>query len=296
MARVPVAAISRLFRFGVMATEDPYFGLSVSRHLHLADLHAFGYALMASSTLMDYCRRLAQYYPVFSSGVSEVTLDQDDDEVSLRWHLAEDVCGETEDTVLAFLVTSMRQLYRPTMNPVRIAFHHAMPSEGDGPYRRLFYAPIVFNAPQPALVMSRQDLEQPLVGACPELARYHDQVVQSYLARLDASDVIRMVRRKIVEFLSTGECGRERVAQAMCMSASTLQVKLAQRETTFQTILDDTRKELACVYVQQLSWPLIEIAFQLGFSDSSNFTRAFKRWTGLSPSDYRLRQGYQCQS
>ncbi|MET3448246.1 AraC family transcriptional regulator [Ralstonia sp. 1138] len=296
MARVPVAAISRLFRFGVMATEDPYFGLNVSRHLHLADLHAFGYALMASSTLMDYCRRLVQYYPVFSSGAREVTLEQDGEHVSLRWHLTEGVCGETKDAVLAFFVTSMRQLYRPAMNPVRVEFHHAMPSEGEEPYRRLFRAPIVFNAPQPALVISRQDLEQPLVGACPELAQYHDQVVQGYLARLDGNDVVRTVRRKIVEFLPTGECGRERVAQAMCMSASTLQIKLAQRDTSFQAILDETRKELACGYVQQLSRPLIEIAFQLGFSDSSNFTRAFKRWTGLSPSDYRLRQRYQGQS
>lgn len=289
MLRIPVTTVTRLFHACVDATQDPYFGLTVSRYIQLSNLHALGYALMASSTLMDYCRRIAQYFHLVASVVNSVSLDQCGEEVSLRWRLAADVCGETEDAVIAFFVTSMRQLHGPALNPARIEFCHAMPNEGDEPYRRLFGAPIVFNAPEPTLVMYRRDLEQPLAGACPELAQYHDHVIDTYLARLDRSDVMLMVRKTIIELLPTGACGRERVAQAMCMSGSTLQTKLSQRETNFQAILDDTRRELACSYVQQLTRPLTEIAFQLGFSDSSNFTRAFKRWTGLSPSEYRLR-------
>jgi AraC-like DNA-binding protein len=71
------------------------------------------------------------------------------------------------------------------------------------------------------------------------------------------------------------------------MSPATMQRKLTQRDTKFQQLLDDTRKELACSYVQQPSRSMTEITFLLGFTDSSNFTRAFKRWTGTSPTSYK---------
>ena len=71
------------------------------------------------------------------------------------------------------------------------------------------------------------------------------------------------------------------------MSPSTLQLKLSQHGTNFQQLLDDTRKELGCSYVQQPTRSVTEITFLLGFNDTSNFTRAFKRWTGMSPTEYR---------
>jgi AraC-like DNA-binding protein len=99
--------------------------------------------------------------------------------------------------------------------------------------------------------------------------------------------VITGVTQKIIEFLPDGDCTRDKVASALCMSPTKLQLKLSQRGTNFQQLLDDTRKELACSYLSQASRPVTEITFLLGFSDTSNFTRAFKRWTGLSPTDFR---------
>ena len=73
----------------------------------------------------------------------------------------------------------------------------------------------------------------------------------------------------------------------MCMSPTTLQFKLSQCDTSFADLMDSTRRQLACSYVQQSSLSITEITFLLGFSDTSNFTRAFKRWEGASPTDYR---------
>jgi AraC-like DNA-binding protein len=77
------------------------------------------------------------------------------------------------------------------------------------------------------------------------------------------------------------------VAASLFMSATTLQAKLAQRGTSFQQLLDDTRKELACSYLRQATRSVTEVTFMLGFADTSNFTRAFKRWTGVSPTEFR---------
>jgi len=290
MFRLPADTMTQLFRVCVDVTHDPYFGLSVARFIHISNLHALGYAMAASSTLLDFCRRVVRYFHLVSQ-TAEIVLEEDELTVALRYHLLTGASGETEDAFLGFLVLAMRQLHKASFSPVKVEFHHTMPIEGEAPYEQLFRSPVSFGNQDPALVFARNDLTQPLLGACPELAQHHDNIANQYLAKLDKNDVLALVRQKIVEFLPTGTCTRERVAQAMCMSPTTLQAKLLKRDTSFQEILDETRRDLACSYVLRASGSITEVAFLLGFSDSSNFTRAFRRWTGLSPSSYRQRHG-----
>ncbi|MBV8666864.1 MAG: AraC family transcriptional regulator [Burkholderiaceae bacterium] len=287
-SRLPVDALTRLYQVSVDVTHDPYFGLAVARFIHISNLHALGYAMAASGTLMDFLKRVVRYFRLVSQ-TAEMSLEESGDSVILRTRLLTDVCSETEDAFIGFLVLSMRQLHKSSLNPLSVALHHAMPREGAEPYEQLFRSPVSFGASQPELVLPRAELQVPLAGACPELAQYNDNIATDYLARLEKHDVIARARQKIVEFLPTGDCTRERVSEALHMSPTTLQAKLLQRETTFIAIFDETRKELACSYVQQPMRSFTEIAFLLGFSDSSNFTRAFKRWTGCSPTEYRQR-------
>lgn len=286
LVRLPVATLTRLYRMCVDVTHDPYFGLTVAKFIHISNLHAFGYALASSSNLMDFCRRMQRYFRLVSQTVV-TTLTESGDEVSLSFKLLVEVSAETEDALLGFIVLSMRQLQNPAFNPLRVQVHHAMPPQGGAPYEKLFRAPVAFDQPDVTLVFKAADLMQPLIGSCPELAQFNDNIATSYLARLDKQDVVANVRQKIVEFLPNGDCTRDKVAQALCMSPTNLHLKLSQRDTSFHDLLDDTRKELARSYMQQSSRAITEIAFTLGFTDTSNFTRAFKRWTGVSPTAFR---------
>jgi AraC-like DNA-binding protein len=286
MSRLPVATLTRLYRTCVEVTNNPYFGLSVARFIHISNLHALGYALAASSTLMDFCLRLERYFRLVSQA-AKVSVREADGRIFLRAEHLVDLSGETEDAFFGFLVLSMRQLYKPTFHPLAAEFCHPMPREGDEPYRTLLRAPVSFSQAASMLVFDKADLEQVLDGSCPELAQVNDHIATSYIARLDKNDVVTGVKQKIIEFLPAGDCSRDKVAEALCMSPATLQSKLSQRGTNFQQLLDDTRKELACSYVQQRSRSVTEITFLLGFTDTSNFTRAFKRWTGTSPTHFR---------
>jgi len=287
MTRLPTTTMTRLYRACVEVTNNPYFGLVVARHIHVSNLHALGYALAASATLMDFCHRLARYMRLVSQ-VSDVLLEEDGEEVHLRCVHRAEVSGETEDCFFAFLVMTMRQLSTAGFNPLRVEFHRPMPLEGAGPYEALLRAPVSFAHQDGMLVFDKATLLRPLVGSCPELAQVNDNIIISYLARLEKSDVITGVIQKIIEFLPDGECSRDMVAAALCMSPTTLQAKLSQRGSNFQQLLDDTRKELACSYLRQASRSVTEVTFMLGFADTSNFTRAFKRWTGVSPTEFRL--------
>ena len=109
-----------------------------------------------------------------------------------------------------------------------------------------------------------------------------------YLDQMDRKDVVNRVRRHIIEELGSGTLTKQSVADKMHMSARNLQLKLAARDTTFQDTLDSTRQNLATGYMAQSHLAITEIAYLLGFSDASNFTRAFRRWFGISPREYRL--------
>ncbi len=289
LSRLPVSTMTRLYRACVDVTHNPYFGLTVARYIHVSNLHALGYALAASATLMDFCQRLERYFRLVSQ-VAKVSLSDEGGNVFLRFKHLEESSGETEDATFGFLVLTMRLLYKQNFNPVRVEFHHPMPREGAEPYETLMRAPVSFSSEDGLLVFERDDMLQTLYGSCPELAQVNDAIAIGYLAKLDKNDVITGVTQKITELLPSGDCSREKVASALCMSPATLYLKLAERDTSFQTLLDHTRKELACSYLHQANRTVTEVTFLLGFTDTSNFTRAFKRWTGSSPKDYRAEQ------
>jgi len=286
MSRLPVATLTRLYRACVEVTCNPCFGLTVARFIHVSNLHALGYALAASTTLMEFCRRLERYFRL-ASQTGDIVIAVQGDEVSLQVRLQADISAESEDAFIGFVVLAMRQLYKADFKPLHVAFRHAAPPSGIRPYEVLFRSELSFSQEMPRLIFPRADLEQPLAGACSDLAQLNDNIATTYIARLDKNDVVTAVRQKIIEFLPSGGCSREEVAGVMCMSPTTLQAKLAQRNTNFHDLLDSIRKELALSYVKQLSLSITEITYLLGFSDTSNFTRAFKRWEGVSPSQFR---------
>ena len=284
--RLSIDEVTRLFKACVEVTHDPYFGLVVANFLHASNLHALGHALLASTNLLDFCRRLERYFRLVSQ-VASIEVVERSSEIALVTHTLYTPCAETEDAWLAIVVRFMREMFERDCKPLYVQFRHERPAAGGGPYEQHFGCPVDFGYADATLVFARADMEAPLPGACPEIAQANDQLAASYLAKIERSDVVAMVRSAIVGLLSTGDCTRMRVASTLHLSEATLQQRLAQRNTSFQALLDDTRRELACNYIQQAAMSVTEITFLLGFTDVSNFTRAFKRWTGKSPTSFR---------
>ena len=108
-----------------------------------------------------------------------------------------------------------------------------------------------------------------------------------YLAALSNDDIVHRTQTAIIDLLPSGQVSDEKVARKLFLSERSLQRKLQQTGTSFRKLLDTTREELAKQYIQDPSVDLTEIAFLLGFSEHSSFSRAFKRWTGNTPSETR---------
>ena len=285
--RITSEKTTALYSACVEATQDPYFGLSVAQFLQPSNIHALGHGLLASRTLLDACLRFQRNFALASQSASP-RVEQTGTEVSLRFRHLVSVCGESEDACLAFVIKLMRVLDPTAVNPVRVEFRHACPSPGAGPYEQLFGVVPRFGQDETALVWPIAAMTRQLLGDCPELAQFNDKLAAEYIARLDLKDVVARVRAMVISLMPSGRCSKGEVARALHMSPATLQSKLAKRGTSFNSLLDATRLEVALSCLSRRALSVTEVASRLGFADTSNFARAFKRWTGTSPSTHRL--------
>jgi len=290
LERLTASQLHALYGVCLDLTRDPYFGLTVGHYIHVSNFHAVGYALMASRTLMDFCLRLERYFPILSQA-AVLRVERRDGNVALRFQPRIVLPAQTEDAFFAFMLRFMRLLCGKPVQPLRVEKRHACPADGPMPYLAEFGVIPQFEAAGGALVFAADTFDEPLYGACPDLAGHNDRIAAQSLARLCHNDVVARVRAAIMERLAGGDCTRHEVARGLAMSEASLQARLAERGVSYQKLVDDTRRELALGYLAQEHLSITEITFLLGFTDASNFTRAFRRWVGVSPTRYRDRVG-----
>jgi len=290
-ARVPRAALTRLWGLAVEATGDPCFGLTVARFPMQTTFHALGYAVLASTTFKEAVERIIRYRRLIGD-VVQLSLE----EIGERCRFVIDVSSrpgvvpfEAVDAFAAVTVRQARVLHaNRDFNPLAVSLQRPEPPD-PAPFRRVFRAPVSFSQPTNFLEYARADLERRLPAGNAELARQNDAVVVRYLSRVKDVGLSSRVEQALIEALPNGEPSKQVIARTLAMSPRNLQRRLAAEGTSFKEILNEARVSLARSYIQEGRLPVTEIAFVLGFADISAFSRAFKRWTGMSPRDYARR-------
>ena len=199
---------------------------------------------------------------------------------------APEVPVESIDALVGMYLQLCRSLIGREFSPLAIELRRPRPAVVDD-FQRLWRAPLRFGTEQNRLIFDCESLERLLDSRNPELAQQSDEISTRYLARIERHNIEARVREVVIQRLHGIEPSQEEVAEILHVSARTLQRKLGDCGTTFKEIVDDTRRQLALSYLSASQMSINEITFLLGFSCSSSFTRAFRRWTGLSPSDWR---------
>ena len=284
--RCPLVNTGHLWRIAVAATGDPAFGIKVANHYKHTTFHALGYGTSASSTLKEAFERVQRYCHVVSDAVDYQFFRQ-----GAQYHFiiepAVEITAQAIDALVSTYLRMCRSLIGSHYSPLSIELQHERPAITDD-YERLWRAPLRFGAAQNRLIFDSDSIERLLETGNPELARQSDAISSRYLARIERFNIVARVREVLTQRLRDREPSQEEVAEILNVSARTLQRKLGDSGTTFKEILDETRHALALAY---LSAPhsVSETTYLLGFSCTSSFTRAFRRWTGLSPSDWCAR-------
>ena len=140
------------------------------------------------------------------------------------------------------------------------------------------------------LKIPRQWLDLSIPESTPGLLHGMTGVLHGVLARGPASDIVEKTRHAIQQGMSRGVLGEEQVAEPMKISTRHLRRLLGQHGTSYERLLDEVRRDAALRLMTDAASSLTRIAYELGFQDPSSLTRAFRRWTGYSPSDFRRRQ------
>jgi AraC-like DNA-binding protein len=289
--RVEVDKADVLLNLAIPLISDPAFGLQAARCWHPANLGVLGYAWLSSSTLRTGLQRLVRYYRLLGErGITEIEETPQGIKVRFwakRGNPAEvSVAAVMVDIAMSLLLDMCRLNAGASLCPITVTLRRGMPDPADA-YERFFGCPVKFGAEGNAFLLTKEDTDRLLPSSNKQLASMFDKMLAGELAKLDKSDVIAQCKATVLEHLTSGEASAEETAKQLHMSPRTLQRKLAQASTTYQQLVEDTRRDLALRYIDDPQRSICDITFSLGYSQQSAFTRAFKRWTGTTPSEYR---------
>jgi AraC-like DNA-binding protein len=248
-----------------------------------------GYAMHSSANLGEAFERLVRYSRLRHTG-AEFTFEVQKDVARITMAipstplLPNDAMGEW---VGANFVLLSRQLTGLDLVPLQMGFQHPKPATLSA-YHRLFRSPLAFDQPVNEMRLDAALIQRPLVQADPELSCILDRYAEELLARLPQSEsLLDNVNRAISQGLRGGDPSLTAIARQLGYAPRTLQRKLQEADTSYHTLLDEMRRELSIYYLQEAQIAVSEVAFLLGFSETSAFHRAFRRWMGVSPGEFR---------
>ncbi len=287
----PVSIRNRVFQMAVEETGDACFGLRVAEFMRPPMMGHLGYSLLASSTLLAMFSRLERFFQLVSmDGEHRVEEVEDGYRVNIIV-LEPSVSFEAMDAWMGVLTKLCRDMYSPNFSPIRLEFVRPSPGGCAKRMEEWFGCPINFSSDRLAMYIDAAAIHAKLPGAVRELARAQDEVLASFLVKHRKADILTRTKVLIADSLPSGDCSKELSASQCNISARTLQNKLGECGVTYAGLLDSVREQLALSYVRQPHHNRTEITYLLGFRDSSSFSRAFKRWTGIPPSEFEREGG-----
>jgi AraC-like DNA-binding protein len=285
--RCPLTLSFYMWECALNLTGDPAFGVKAASYIKNTSFHALSYGISASATLKEAFERSQRYCRLVSDAV-DYEFSRRGDEYRFVIEPTTTVPNESMDCLVAAYLRMCRSLVGRTYSPRRIHLRRPRPSIVDD-FHGILRAPLQFDAPRTLLVFDAQSIERSLGDGNPELALHNDAIALQHLSQIERQNIQARVRDVLRHRLSLGEPSQEDIAESLGMSVRTLQRKLGDSGTTYLEILDETRYEMARAHLSSRRYSINDVTHLLGFSAESCFTRAFRRWTGQSPSEWRAR-------
>jgi len=285
--RFPIGRFEALWQVASEATSDPAIALRVSTMVKANTLGIIGYLASASESGRNAFELVKDLTPLLWEDV-ECDLESDDEVAFIRCSTGGNaqISRFTMEYAIGLTVTMSRVLGAGRSDPLEARFSYSAPAYADE-YERILRLPIRFDAGEDGVLfpISMMDSLNPSADAA--LRKLLERYAADQLSRIPTSARFpQRIRACVLSMLPLGNLTADTVAAHFSMSSRTLRRRLQDEATSYQEILDDVRAELASHYLTKEKRGIDEVAFLLGFSDPSSFTKAFRRWTGQTPADY----------
>ncbi len=274
---IPVAAADE--------TGDEFFGLHWGQHDRPEHLGALAYVAKHSPTVRAALQNLVRYISIVTQGVDLWTTPN-----SLCYRVRDPSIPDlrhNNEYVVAFGLNLLRAVTSPNWRPRHVWFRHSKPERTDEYLEVLGVAPR-FETSYNAIGFEPETLDEPNPNADPELLPILEQHADEILKRMPPlENVAASVREQIGRSLASGVPSLERIAELLSIGTRTLQRRLIDQGWSFRDIVEDTRRQMCLGFLSRSEMPMTEIAFLTGYSELSAFARAFRRWTGKTPVEFR---------
>lgn len=287
---IPLPVFQQLVRDALLLSHEPALGLLVGERLGATTHGILGYAALNSGTIREALALVERYAGL---RLSLLSVGHEEHRGDMRIVFTEThPLGDVRRPLLEAVVLSIKNILDAISMGVgrvsEVAFPFAAPEYADLALD-LFGAPVRYGQSWTGFSLPLAVLDVPLKMADPEAFREAAQICQRELDKLTANEsVATRVRRLLLEKQS-GFPSLQVTARLFSMTPRTLHRRLLEEETSFRELLEEVRRTLAVEHLKAGRFTVDEIAYTLGYSDLANFRRAFKRWEGVAPSEYRAR-------
>lgn len=264
-------------------------GLELGMQTEADDFGALGHAIHCAPSVEKMLRTLQQFIVVFAQE-SVVQIEIDSRTVNVGYQvIAPTIIQRRQDAEFA-IAAILRQLSLATENaikPIRIDFEHSKPADITA-HKHTFQCPIYFSQPTNRLCLSIDTLQLTVARGNERLYKALEPYLEKERQQRSVSDELPpQITRIVAAEMSSGAPSIDEICDQLNLSRRTLQRRLKEHGIEFSTLIEDVRRELALSYMKESNYSMTEISLLVGYSESASFTRAFRRWTGQSPQQYR---------
>jgi AraC-like DNA-binding protein len=286
--RIPQSTYEFAFQQAERLSGDAAIGLHAGEHVHARAVNLFGYLMLSSATLLDGLHRVVRYQSLLTDA-PWVKLDDSSKEIRVivdRKALDPAIREIHAEYMLAMLLAVLRWVSETDIRPLSIHYEHG-PRADIAEYERVMKGVAHFHCDSTEMLFTPETLALPSQHHDRAMEQLHVGLAEWLLATKSDRTVSGEVRRALSQRLEAGVADLETVARYLGMSTRSLQRRLAEEGSTFRSVLDRLRKDLAREHLEHLGTPVAEVAFLTGFSEVSAFTRAMRRWFGRTPGRMR---------
>lgn len=288
--RLPIETYLHIQDSAAEYVKDPYFGLHMGEFAEAGSWSILGYMMMNCKTLGEAFEKSGRYSRIIGNLI-DARPELKFNKVKLVFFTpphAPEMSRHCFESTFSSSVRMMRSLTGEQIDPLEVTFIYPEP-ESKAEYERVFQCPVKFGQKNNSftLDLSVGNIPIPLPNA--SLLAYFEKYAQDFLAEMERDDEhTRAVTKIILSKMDDERLSIEKVAKEMAVSVRTLQMRLEAEGVVFSDLHKDIRQRLAKKYLRE-NYTVEQITYLLGFSEPSVFRKAFKKWAGVTPREYRER-------
>ncbi len=287
--RLPIETYLHIQDQAAEYVHDPFFGLHMGEYAEPGSWSIVGYLMMNCKTLGEAFEKSGRYQRIIGNliearaelGIKKVKA------VFFTPPHAPKMSRHCFEATFSSSVRMMRTLTGRPLNPLQVTFIYPKPAS-TAEYERIFRCPVLFEQKVNSMTLDWSIGSTPVLMANPALGDYFEKYAQGFLAELDRpKEHTRAVTKIILSHLDDEKLSIDTVAKEMAVSVRTLQKRLEDEGVIFSDLYKEIREKLAKRYLCE-NYTVEQITYLLGFSEPSVFRKAFKKWSGVTPREYRM--------